>query len=109
MKILKVAIYILLFATALKLLIAFGMPQFRYHAYKSDAKEIVNLAMKDEEELRARLLEKAGEYDLPVREDQIRISGERGDFRASISWSETVNIYNYYSKTYDFSVDVGGK
>lgn len=87
--------------------IMFGMPQFRYHAYKSDSKDIINYHISRADELRAKFLERGLERGIPMSADNIYIERYEKGFGATIQWSETVNIFDQYKKRYDFSISVG--
>jgi hypothetical protein len=106
MRLLKALFYIALLAVCIHLAILFGMPQFRYYSYKSEAGEIVKLDLGGAVKVKERLLEEAREYNLPVEMGQIAVSGEPGRYNAQITWSETVDVYGLYSKEFGFTVEV---
>lgn len=89
--------------------IQFGMPQYRYHAFKTDASDIVRFRYHPPNELkklRTKLLERAEEVGLPVYEENIEVDRTERGYWARIKWEETVDILGQYQKTYHFEVEV---
>ncbi|MFH0933246.1 MAG: hypothetical protein V1832_02870 [Nitrospirota bacterium] len=87
--------------------IKFGMPYYRYLAFKSDAKEIarVSLELKDEEDIKGKVFERAQELKIPISKEDIEISRTPNMVRVRTSWFEGVDILGIYHKTLTFTVD----
>lgn len=85
----------------------FGFPYYRYLAFKSDAKEIarVSIEVKDEEEIRNRIFERAQELKVPIDKRDIELFKTERDIRVKTSWFEVVDILGVYQKTLKFNVD----
>jgi predicted membrane protein len=85
----------------------FGVPYYRYLAFKADTKEIVKISIdvKDDEKIRNKIFERAQELKVPIEKDDIEISRTERVLRVRISWFEVVDIYGIYQKTLTFSID----
>jgi hypothetical protein len=86
----------------------FGMPYYRYVAFKSEVKEIarVSVGLKDEE-IENRVFERVQELKIPIQKDDIELSSTGKMVRIKTSWIEVVDILGQYRKTLIFSVDSG--
>jgi hypothetical protein len=105
MRLFKILFYLALVALGVKIAIAFGVPQFRYHAFKSDTREVLRLNIAKDEDLIEKLHDKAKEYKLPVEKRHILLIRNDAGLRATVSWSETVDLYGFYSRKFNFVVD----
>jgi hypothetical protein len=83
----------------------FGMPYYKYSAFKSDVKEFARISLGDVAKTRAQLFERAMELKLPLEEEDIVVTKTEKTVRVKASWSETVDILGLYQKKLDFSVD----
>jgi hypothetical protein len=84
----------------------FGMPYYRYSAFKSDAKEILRISLGRPEQTKAQILEKAEEIKIPVTEEDIIVEKTAKSIRVQTQWSETVDILGLYQKRLDFTIDI---
>jgi hypothetical protein len=104
----KKGIFWLLFLVLLVYLgFKFGVPYYRYLAFKSDTKEIARISVdvRDDEQIRNRIFERAQELKIPIEKDDIEISRTDRVLRVRTSWFEVVDIYGIYQKTLTFSID----
>ncbi len=85
--------------------IKFGMPYYRYSAFKSDAKELARISIGDAEKTRAQIFERAQELKLPLEENDIKVTKTVRGVRVQASWSETVDLLGLYQKKFNFAVD----
>jgi len=87
--------------------IQFTKPYYRYLAFKSDAKEIarISVEMKNEDEIRKMVYERAQELKIPIDKDDIELSMADKMVRIRTSWFEVVDILGIYRKTLTFSID----
>lgn len=91
--------------------IMFGMPYYRYYAFKTDAADIVRFQYTGTEKhqmekLEAELIERGTKVGVPIGVQNIKIQPTETGFRADIKWKETVNILGQYHKTLAFEVEV---
>lgn len=103
-------IWLLIFAFLIYSGVKFGMPYYRYLAFKSDTKEIagISIGLHNEEEIRNSVFERAQELKIPIQKEDIELSMAPTMVRIQTSWSEVVDILGIYQKTLTFSVDSGG-
>jgi hypothetical protein len=86
--------------------IKFGMPFYRYSAFKSDAKELAMISTGDTEKTKAQIFERAMELKIPLKEEDIVVTKTERRVIVRTSWSETVDIVGVYQKKLDFSINV---
>ena len=102
----------LIFVTALIVFLfylgfKFGMPYYRYSAFKSDVKEMARVSLGDARKTKSEVLQRAEELRIPIEESDLAIDVDqkKNTLRVRTSWSETVDVLGLYQKTLDFSVD----
>jgi hypothetical protein len=86
--------------------IQFGIPYYRYSAFKSEAKEIARIELGQVEKTRAQLYEAAQNQKIPIEADDIQITKKTNTIRIQTSWSVDVDILGLYQRTLHFTVDV---
>jgi len=86
--------------------IEFGIPYYRYSAFKSEAKEIARLELGNVEKTRAQLYNAAQEIKIPIEEKDIIVTRKMNTVRVQTSWSTMVDIFGFYQKTLHFKIDV---
>lgn len=86
--------------------IQFGMPYFRYSAFKSDARELARISLGDVEKTRIQLFERAQELKIPIEEKAIMVTKTQKTVQVNTSWSETVDLLGLYQKRLDFTVNI---
>jgi hypothetical protein len=85
----------------------FAMPYYKFWAFKSDAGDIIHMHVYHLSDMRDNILKKAREYGVPLKEERLDVMlTEEGGYWAKASWSETVNILDFYKKRLDFSFEV---
>ncbi|MDA8169700.1 MAG: hypothetical protein M0Z59_08420 [Nitrospiraceae bacterium] len=85
----------------------FGKPYFEAKMFKADVKEMVHYETSDPGEVKARILDKARQMDIPIADANLTVEGKSTDYRARGNWSVTVNIFDQYKKQLNFSFDSG--
>lgn len=86
--------------------IQFGVPYYRYSAFKSETKEIARLELGQVEKTRAQIFEVAQNQKIPIEAEDIQITKKTNTIRVQTSWSVDVDILGLYQKTLHFTVDV---
>lgn len=84
----------------------FGMPYYRYTAFKTDAKEIARISLGEVEKTRAQIFLRAQELNIPIEEKEIMVTRTDKLVRVKVSWSESVNLFGIYQKTLNFTVNI---
>jgi hypothetical protein len=88
----------------------FGMPYYRYYAFKTDAADIIRFEHRGreaEEDIRRDLVERAQELGIPISPDGMQVYRTEEGYWAEVKWQETVDILGQYQKTLSFEVEVG--
>jgi hypothetical protein len=86
--------------------IQFGIPYYKYSAFRSDVKELARISLGDTQKTRKQIFERAQELKLPLQEKEILVTRTEKAVRVKTSWEETVDLLGLYQKTLAFSVDV---
>jgi hypothetical protein len=82
-----------------------AVPYYHYYAFESDLKEILKVSVTDTpEEVMTKILDIVRKYKIPVGEEDIILLKEKG-YTVKVSWHETVDFFNIYQKTFEFSID----
>jgi hypothetical protein len=84
----------------------FGMPYYRYSAFKSDVKDLARISIGDVERTRTQIFERAKELKLPLAEEGIQVTKTEKTVRVKTSWSETVDMLGVYQKKLNFHIEV---
>lgn len=87
----------------------FGMPYYRYYAFKTDAADIIRYELRGQDEMgaiKAKMLERAEEIGVPISANHIKMYVTEKGYAAEIKWQETVDILGQYQKTLQFAVEV---
>lgn len=86
--------------------VKFGMPYYRYVAFKSEVKEIAKISVgHKEDEAKNMVFERAQELKIPIQKDDLELSSTEKIVRIRTSWFEVVDIAGLYRKTLIFSID----
>jgi|WetSurSiteA1Bulk_404760.scaffolds.fasta_scaffold107142_2 hypothetical protein len=84
----------------------FGIPYYKYSAFKSDAKEIARISLGQPDKTKAQIFEKAQEIKIPITEEDIIVERTAKSIKVQTEWSETVDIMGFYQKRLDFTIDI---
>lgn len=107
---LKATLCLLIMGSAVYLSYIFGMPQYRYYAFKTKAQDIIRFRVNKADEIREYLFEAAEENSVPLTRDDIVVDADwEGYYSATVAWHETVHVFTYYSKQFDFRVEVSSR
>lgn len=88
----------------------FAMPQYRHYAFESDARDIIRFELRDPDAMQEKLYQKALETGIVIPRHAIVVTHDwSGNYMATVAWSETVDVFGFYSKQYDFKVEVTSK
>lgn len=78
---------------------------YNYWAFKSDVEKYLRVAIKIPKQVREDVFAMIDQYDIPLEEDEVSISLENNIYVVRASWSETVDFFTLYQRTFDFSID----
>jgi hypothetical protein len=88
--------------------VKFGMPYYKYSAFKSDIKEMVRVSLGDDNKTKTEVLQRAQELKIPIGEKDVEVKKQGNIVVVTTSWSETVDLLGLYQKTLDFDIAVEG-
>ena len=110
MRKLKGLFWLLLFVAVVYVGCQFAIPQYRHYVFESDLRDVIRFEVRNDAAMVKKIMQKVEEHGIPVTKDDIVVYRDReGRYNAEVSWSHTVDIFGWYTKTYDFSVAVGSK
>ncbi len=84
----------------------FGMPYYKYSAFKSEVKEIARISTGDAEKTKDQIFLKAEEMKVPIEREDIAVIMTKKTVKVNTSWSETVDLLGLYQKDLDFDIDI---
>ncbi|MCG2721985.1 MAG: hypothetical protein L6290_08235 [Thermodesulfovibrionales bacterium] len=84
----------------------FGMPYFRHSAFKADVKELARVSLGQVDKTKAQVFERAQELNIPVSEEDIKVSKTEKTVIVTTAWSETVDILGFYQKRLNFDIRI---
>ena len=101
-------IYLLIFIALVYLGISFGTPFYHYHAFRSQAEGYLKIDTIQPKVVRGRILKAAKDYNVPLLEQNLVVTRDESTntFALKADWSETVDLFGYYKKKYDFNLDL---
>ncbi len=104
----KLFVYLLVLGALIYIGILFGTPQYHYYGLKSDIEELADLRNLQMKEMREEVQESIDSYGVPVQMSAVSIEKVGRFYTIRVSWKETVNLLDFYEKTYTFSIDATG-
>ncbi len=88
----------------------FGMPYYRYYAFRTDVADYVKFKYRNKDDisaLKSKILEKALDLGIPISANHIKAEHIEGGYWVIVQWQETVDILGQYQKTLHFRVEAG--
>ena len=83
----------------------FGVPYYKYSAFKNDVKEIARLGLA-EGRTKQQVLEAAQGLKIPIEEKDIVVTKKAERVRVETEWTDQVDVMGFYQKTLQFTVRV---
>jgi len=88
----------------------FSWPYYKAWQYESDARDVLRFSVRTADQMKKKLYDAGQNSGVPVLDNEIIVTqNDEGEYQAQVSWTEVVDFYGYYQKTYEFQFDVGGK
>jgi hypothetical protein len=106
MRFIKWSLLIAVLASAFYVCTQLAMPHYNHYRFKSDAKYILSYDVKDVEDMRHRLLAHAEELGIRIPEGEMLVEHNKGVYNMKAEWSETVDFFGKYEKTFYFTVEI---
>lgn len=97
----------ILFVAVVFVGMSFGRPYYHYNTLRSHTKDILNEEIGNLDLVKKRIMDEAAELNIPLDEKNLEVSIRDRKFTvARAKWSETVDFWGYYQKTFDFELEV---
>lgn len=104
----KTVIGLGIFGLIIYIIILFGMPVYNYHVFRGDLAEMstwnTEVRMTDDK-FKERVMKYAEESNIPITKDDIMVFRDEDVRDIAVSWTQTVNFFDIYQKTYEFDID----
>lgn len=84
----------------------FGMPYYRYSAFKDEVKELARVGLGNTEKVKTDVYEAAKSLKIPVEREDIEVIKRGETLRVKTSWSVNVDILGLYQKEINFNIDI---
>jgi hypothetical protein len=78
---------------------------YNYWAFKSDVEKYLRVAINIPKRVKEDIYEIVDQYNIPLEDDEISITREGRIYVVRASWSETIDFFTLYQKTFYFEVD----
>jgi adenine-specific DNA methylase len=104
MRTIKRLFFLAVFGAAVYVGYKFAMPYYNHYRFQQDAQYVVKFNVRDEDDMRRKLFEKAREDGLSIPEEDFIVERTKLGYNMKVSWSNTVDIFGKYQKDLDFTV-----
>ncbi len=84
----------------------FGIPYYRYSAFKDEVKELIRVGIGNTEKIKTDIYESAKSLKIPVEREDIEVTKVGESVRVRTSWSVNVNLLGLYQRDVNFNIDV---
>lgn len=84
----------------------FGIPYYRYSAFKADTKELARVSLGQVDKTKEQVFERAQELNIPLSAEDISVTKTEKTVIVTTAWSETVDILGLYQKRLDFDIRI---
>ena len=85
--------------------VSFGKPYFRYYQLSSNTRDYLKGDTFNPQGIRANIMAAAEELNVPLDEENLEVSVKQKNVKVRATWSETVDFWGYYQKTFDFVME----
>ena len=105
----KGVIYLLIFVFMVFLAVKFATPFYHYYFFKMQVEGDLKIHVNYVKPIKEKVMETVKEFNVPLSEENIRITVDGRDRTLKAVWTEEVDIFGYYQKTFYFDLDVAVK
>lgn len=78
---------------------------YNYWAFKSDVEKYLKVAINIPRQVKEDVYAIVVQYDIPLEEDEVSIIHDGRIYVVRASWSETIDFFTLYQRTFDFEID----
>jgi hypothetical protein len=105
----KGVIYLLIFVFMVFLVVKFTTPFYHYYFFSMQAEGDLKIQSTRLNVVTAKVMESVKKYNVPVTENDLKITVDGKHRTLKASWTEEVDIFGYYQKEFPFDVDIAVK
>lgn len=85
--------------------ISFGKPYYRYYVLGSHTRDLLKTEIGNVDAIKKKIMEDAVELNVPLNENDLEVKIQNKIVKVKGAWSETVDFWGYYQKTFDFTME----
>jgi len=85
--------------------ISFGKPYYRYYTLSSHTRDFLKSDTFNAKVIRENILADAEEVKVPLADEDLEVTVDKKNVKVRATWSETVDFWGYYQKTFDFVME----
>ena len=85
--------------------ISFGKPYYRFYALGSHTRDFLKTDVGDIDAIKKNVMKDAAELNVPLDEADLEVVSLNKIIKVKATWSETVDFWGYYQKTFDFVME----
>lgn len=86
--------------------VQFGIPYYRYSAFKDEVKELARVGLGDPEKVKSDVYDAALSFKIPVEREDIKVIRRGERVKVQTSWTVTVDLLGLYQRDVNFSIDI---
>ncbi len=102
----KPILCLILLAASIYVGIQFGIPYYRYSAFKDEVKELARVGLGNVEKIKTDVYEAAKTLKIPVEKEDIEVTKRGENVRVQTSWTLNVDLLGLYQKEINFKIDI---
>lgn len=84
----------------------FGIPYYRYSAFKDEVKELTRVGLGNTEKIKTDVYEAAKALKIPIEREDIEVTKRGETIRVQTSWSVNVDILGLYQREINFNINI---
>ena len=85
--------------------VSLGKPYYRYSMLSSHTRDFLKSDTFSVKAIRENIMADAEELKVPLDEEDLEVTVDKKNVKVKATWSETVDFWGYYQKTFDFVMD----
>ena len=86
------------------ILVSFGTPYYRYYTLGSHTRDFLKSEIGNLEMIKERVMLDAKDLGISLNEKNLEVTQEKKIIKVKAKWSETVDFWGYYQKTFHFEM-----
>ena len=85
--------------------VSLGKPYYRYSMLSSHTRDFLKSDTFNPATIRANIMADAEELQVPLADQDLEVTVNKKNVTVKATWSETVDFWGYYQKTFDFVME----